>query len=311
MTTVTRFAPSPTGDLHLGHAYAAWYAQDVANRAGGRFLVRVEDIDASRCRTAFIERNLDDLRWLGLTWEEPVVRQSERMDLYRDALGRLDDLGVTYPCFCTRAEIRSEVEAAAGAPHVMAPDGGILYPGTCRSRNAVERQTLKDSGRPYAVRLDMGRVIEWTGRLVWTDRMRGQQRASPERFGDVVIARKEVETSYHLAVVVDDAAQGITEVTRGTDLFDATHVHRALYALLDLPVPIWHHHNLCHDENGSRLSKRRGDETIASLRERGHTKEEVLAMAVAAALRPNRQPDANKETAGDDWNAVNGRRGDR
>ena len=295
MTTVTRFAPSPTGDLHLGHAYAAWYAQDVANRGGGRFLVRVEDIDATRCRTAFIDRNLDDLRWLGLTWKEPVLRQSERMDLYRDALGRLDDLGITYPCFCTRAEIRSEVEAAAGAPHVMAPDGGFLYPGTCRARNAAERRILVASGRPYAVRLDMGRVIQRTGGLGWTDRMRGPQSASPERFGDVVIARKEVETSYHLAVVVDDAAQGITEVTRGTDLFDATHVHRALYALLDLPVPIWHHHNLCHDEDGSRLSKRQGDETIASLRERGHPKEEVLAMAAAAALRPERQSYADEK----------------
>jgi len=291
MTVVTRFAPSPTGDLHLGHAYAAWYAGDAADRAGGRFLVRIEDIDTGRCRAEFIDRNLDDLRWLGLAWEEPVVRQSERMDLYRDALRRLDGLGVTYPCFCTRAEIRSEIEAAAGAPHAMAPDGGILYPGTCRARSAAERDALIAVGRPYAVRLDMGRVGRLAGELFWTDRMNGRQPAAPERFGDVVIARKEVETSYHLAVVVDDAAQGVTEVTRGRDLFDATHVHRALYALLDLPVPVWHHHELCHDESGNRLSKRRGDETVRSLRDRGRAKDEVLAMAMAAARRPGGKPD--------------------
>ncbi len=286
MTVVTRFAPSPTGDLHLGHAYAAWYALDVAIRAGGRFLVRIEDIDAGRCRAEFIDRNLDDLRWLGLTWEEPVVRQSDRMDLYREALQRLDHLGVTYPCFCTRKEIRSEIEAAAGAPHAMAPDGAILYPGICRARSTPERDDLIASGRPYAVRLDVRRVREATGDLPWTDRLLARQTAAPDRFGDVVIARKKVETSYHLAVVVDDAAQGVTEVTRGMDLFDATHVHRALYALLDLPAPVWHHHDLCRDEDGNRLSKRRGDETIRSLRERGHTKNEVLAMAMAAIRGP-------------------------
>jgi glutamyl-Q tRNA(Asp) synthetase len=291
MTLVSRFAPSPTGDLHLGHAYSARYAWDVAIGAGGRFLVRIEDIDTGRCRAEFIERNLDDLRWLGLTWEEPVARQSERMDLYRDALHRLDELGVTYPCFCTRREIRAEIEAAAGAPHAIAPDGGILYPGTCRARDAVERDALIAAGRPYAIRLNIARVRELTGRLSWTDQRLGPQAAAIGRFGDVVIARKEVAASYHLAVVVDDAAQGVTEVTRGKDLFDATHVHRTLYALLDLPPPIWHHHDLCHDETGNRLSKRRGDETIRSLRERGHKADNVLAMARAAAARPGQAPD--------------------
>ncbi len=294
MSVLTRFAPSPTGDLHLGHAYAAWYAREVAVRGGGRFLVRIEDIDTGRCRAEFIDRNLDDLRWLGLTWEEPVVRQSERMSLYREALRRLDALGVTYPCFCTRAEIRSEIEAAAGAPHAMAPDGGILYPGTCRARSAAERDALIAAGRPYAVRLDIARVGERTGEMFWTDRMRGRQVAAPERFGDVVIARKEVETSYHLAVVVDDAAQDVTEVTRGMDLFDATHVHRALYALLGLPVPVWNHHDLCRDAGGARLSKRRGDETIQSLRQRGQTSEEVLAMAMSAALPRSHKPDLDE-----------------
>ena len=286
MTVITRFAPSPTGDLHLGHAYAAWYAWDVAMRAGGRFLVRIEDIDSGRCRAEFIDRNLDDLRWLGLTWEEPVVRQSERMDRYRDALQRLHDLGVTYPCFCTRREIRAEIEEAAGASHGMAPDGAILYPGICRAWGVTERENLIAAGRPYAVRLNAGRAREATGDLSWTDRFLARQTAAPDRFGDVVIARKEVETSYHLAVVVDDAAQGVTEVTRGKDLFDATHVHRVLYALLDLPAPVWRHHDLCRDESGNRLAKRRGDETIRSLRERGHTKDEVLAMAKAAVPRP-------------------------
>lgn len=283
MAVVTRFAPSPTGDLHLGHAYAAWYAWGVAKRAGGRFLVRIEDIDPGRCRAEFIDRNLGDLRWLGLTWEQPVVRQSERMEQYRTALRRLDDLGVTYPCFCTRREIRQEIEEAAGAPHVMAPDGSLLYPGTCRALSATEHRALMDGGRPYAIRLHMGRVEALTGPLTWTDRKHGRQTAMPWRFGDVVIARKEVQTSYHLAVVVDDAAQGVTEVTRGKDLFDATHVHRALYALLDLPPPVWHHHDLCLDKSGNRLSKRRGDETIQCMRARGYAKDQVLALAAAAA----------------------------
>ena len=294
MTVVTRFAPSPTGDLHLGHAYSARYAWDVAMCAGGRFLVRIEDIDTGRCRAEFIDRNLDDLRWLGLTWEEPIVRQSERMNLYRDALHRLDDLGVTYPCFCTRKDIRDEIEAAAGAPHATAPDGSTVYPGICRARSAAERGAMIAAGRPYAVRLNASRVGELTGELSWTDRARATRTAMPGRFGDVVIARKEVATSYHLAVVVDDAAQGVTEITRGKDLFEATHVHRTLYALLDLPAPIWRHHDLCHDESGNRLSKRRGDETIQSLRERGHTRDEVLAMAMAAALRPGQQPDPSE-----------------
>jgi len=293
MAVVTRFAPSPSGDLHLGHVYAAWYARAAA-AGGGRFLVRIEDIDGDRCRSEFIHRNLDDLRWLGLSWTEPVVRQSDRMDLYRKALRRLDDLGVTYPCFCTRREIRAEIEAAAGAPHAMAPDGSIRYPGTCRDRTASERNRLIADGRAYAIRLDVGRAEELTGELSWTDRVRGRQIAEPQRFGDVVVARKEVETSYHLAVVVDDAAQGVTEVTRGNDLFDATHVHRALYTLLDLAVPVWNHHDLCCDENGARFSKRRGGETIQTLREKGLSKDEVLAMAIASGSRPGRKPNRSE-----------------
>lgn len=279
MTVVTRFAPSPTGDLHLGHAYSAWFANDVAMRAGGRFLVRIEDIDTGRCRPAFIERNLEDLEWLGLAWEQPVVRQSERMDLYRDALRRLAGLGVVYPCFCTRKEILEEIEAAGGAPHTVAPDGSAVYPGICRALDAVEREGRVAAGRPHALRLDAARARQLIGELSWTDRSHGQRTAELERFGDVVIARKDSATSYHLAVVVDDAAQGVTHVTRGEDLLEATHVHRTLYALLDLSPPVWHHHGLCRDDQGRRLAKRKGAATIRSLRERGHTPEQVLAAA--------------------------------
>ena len=279
MTVVTRFAPSPTGDLHLGHAYSAWFAGDVAARAGGRFLVRIEDIDAGRCRPAFIERNLEDLHWLGLAWEQPVVLQSERMDLYREALRRLADLGVVYPCFCTRKEILNEIEAAAGAPHTVAPDGSAVYPGICRALDPAERDDRIAAGRPHALRLDAARARRLTGELWWTDRSHGRRTARLDRFGDVVVARKDNATSYHLAVVVDDAAQGVTHVTRGEDLLEATHVHRTLYALLDLAAPVWRHHGLCRDDRGRRLAKRQGAATIRSLREHGHTPEQVLAMA--------------------------------
>lgn len=277
MTVATRFAPSPTGDLHLGHAFAAAWAHDRARRAGGRFMVRIEDIDQGRCRETFIRRNLEDLAWLGLRWERPVVRQSERMDLYRSALDRLEALDVTYPCFCTRKQIQAQVSASAAAPHHLPSHSDSVYPGTCRTLPLSQRMALLAAGRSYAVRLDSVRAEHLTGPLTWTDRDRGPQTVTLESFGDVVIARKEISTSYHLAVVVDDAAQGITEVTRGEDLFAATHVHRLLQALLDLPVPLWHHHPLCRDEGGQRLAKRRGSHTIRALRERGYSPSEVLA----------------------------------
>jgi glutamyl-Q tRNA(Asp) synthetase len=287
MTVVTRFAPSPTGDLHLGHAYSAWFARDFAVRSGGRFLVRIEDIDAGRCRPTFIDRNLEDLLWLGLTWDGPVIRQSQRMDLYRRALDRLDELGVTYPCFCTRKEIQAEIEAAAGAPHAAAPDGSLLYPGTCKAVEPAKRNNRIAAGLPYALRLDNDRARHLTGALTWTDQSQSRRTAASDRFGDVVIARKDVATSYHLAVVVDDAAQGVTHVTRGEDLREATHVHRLLYALLEEPPPAWRHHPLCLDDRGRRLSKRRGSETIRALRERGYTPDEVINMAKAALAAPS------------------------
>lgn len=287
MSVVTRFAPSPTGDLHLGHAYAAIYAHDLAARGGGTFLIRIEDIDTGRCRDEFIDRNLDDLAWLGLSWATPVVRQSARMELYQAALNRLEAMGVTYPCFCTRKEILNEIAAAQAAPHVpsgQSPDdradaSATVYPGTCRAMNERERRRRIESGRPYAIRLDQARALTQTGPVCWTDHRHGDQNADLEHLGDVVIARKDLATSYHVSVVVDDAAQGVTEVTRGSDLFDATHVHRVLYGLLDLPVPVWHHHDVCVDAMGRRLSKRAGDQTLRSLRARGLTSAQVRALA--------------------------------
>lgn len=271
---VTRFAPSPTGDLHLGHAFAAWFAFERARRGDGRFLVRIEDIDATRCRDEFVARNLDDLRWLGLSWDGPVVRQSERAVPHRAALDKLADLGVLYPCFCTRRQIRAEIEAAGGAPHGDAD----VYPGTCRPR-ATESGAASGDDRPAALRLHAERALALTGPLRWFDEARGEQVVTLDACGDVVIARRDVAMSYHLAVVVDDAAQGITHVTRADDLFAATHVHRLLYALLDLPAPVWHHHRLLRDDTGRRLAKRDGAPTIRSLRDAGHTPEQVLALA--------------------------------
>lgn len=252
-------------------------------RARGCFLVRIEDIDSGRCRPHFVARQLDDLRWLSLDWEEPVIHQSQRMDNYAKALERLRALGLTYPCFCTRAEIKAEIAAAGAAPHTTAPDGAMLYPGTCRTMSTQRRQDMTASGRPYAIRLDIAAARRTAGSLTWNDRIRGRQTARPEQFGDVIIARKDVGTSYHLAVVVDDAAQGVTQVTRGMDLFEASHLHRLLYALLDLPVPDWHHHPLVRNAAGRRLAKRDADTTLRSLRAQGHSPDKVLAQAIAAA----------------------------
>jgi glutamyl-Q tRNA(Asp) synthetase len=280
---VTRFAPSPTGDLHLGHAYSAIYAHDLALEREGRFIVRIEDIDRARCRDVFVERQLEDLAWLGLRWEEPVVRQSARMPLYAAALARLEAMAVSYPCFCSRSEIREEIAAAGGAPQAQAADGTLIYPGTCRGLDPGRRRSLIGAGRPYAIRLDVAKAERRTGRLVWHDRKRGAQEVDARGFGDVVIARKEVEASYHLAVVVDDAAQGVSEVTRGEDLFAATHIHRLLYALLELPPPVWHHHPLCRDASGRRLAKRDNDTAIRALRQSGVSADDVRVMAAAMA----------------------------
>lgn len=262
--TVTRFAPSPTGELHLGHALAALTAWREARNdpAGGRFLLRLEDIDFTRCREEWVEGIFEDLRWLGLSWPEPVWRQSERLPVYREALEKLKALGVLYPCFCTRQEIA----AAASAP--QGPEGP-LYPGTCRNLSVARREDRMAEGKPFAWRLDTARALALTGPLFWNDRRFGTQRADPALLGDVVLARKDIATSYHLAVTIDDAAQGITLVTRGEDLFSSTHVHRLLQALLDLPVPEWLHHRLVTDEHGRRLAKRDKDRSLRELRARG------------------------------------------
>lgn len=274
--TVTRFAPSPTGHLHLGHAHSALFAWRAAEAADGLFLLRMEDIDPNRCRPDF-ERHLEeDLAWLGLSWPEPVRRQSEHLDDYRAALDRLDGLGVTYPCFCSRREIEEEVARAGHAPH--GPDGP-LYPGTCRRLSAGERRTRLEAGTPFAVRLDTSRASALAGPLTWNDAARGVQTADPASLGDVVLARKDVPTSYHLSVTVDDHLQGVTLVTRGEDLFHATHLHRLLQALLDYPPPRYHHHALLTDGQGRRLAKRDGASSLRALRAAGRTPAQVRAMA--------------------------------
>jgi len=274
--TVTRFAPSPSGRLHLGHAHAALFAARAAEESGGRFLLRIEDIDLGRCTPDFEAAIYLDLAWLGLAWETPVRRQSEHLADYRAALDRLAAMGLLYPCFCTRKEIAAEIAAAARAPH--GPDGP-LYPGTCRGLSEAERERRRAAGDPHALRLDVAAAVAASGPLTWHDRGRGTRAAEPALHGDVVLARKDIATSYHLAVTLDDAAQGVTLVTRGEDLLPATHVHRLLQALLGLPVPDWHHHGLIGDATGRRLAKRDEARAIASLRAAGTSPAEVRALA--------------------------------
>ena len=274
---VTRFAPSPTGALHLGHAYSALLAFDAARAAGGRFLLRIEDIDTTRCRPEFEAAMLEDLAWLGLTWEQPVRRQSDHFDDYRAALDRLAEKDLLYPCFCTRKEIRAAAIHSPKAP--QGPDGPI-YPGTCRGMSAAERDSRIAAGTPFALRLDAARATRAVGRpLTWTDAEAGEQTCDPASHGDVVIARKDVPTSYHLSVTVDDALQGVTDVIRGTDLFHATQVHRLLQALLGLPTPTYKHHPLLLDDSGIRLAKRHGSKTLADLRGEGLTPDDVRRLA--------------------------------
>jgi glutamyl-Q tRNA(Asp) synthetase len=269
---VTRFAPSPTGLLHLGHAVSALTGWTAARRAGGRFLLRVEDIDAQRCRPAFEAAIYEDLAWLGLDWERPVRRQSEHMADYRSALQRLEALAVIYPCFCSRKEIEAEIAAAAHAPH--GPEGP-LYPGTCRGLPPAAREERIDRGDAYALRIDAAKAAEIAGPLTWQEQARGQIEVDPLLLGDAVLARKDVATSYHLAVTVDDGIQGVTLVTRGQDLFHATHLHRLLQALLGLSEPAYRHHPLLKNEQGVRLSKRDGALALRQMRTDGFSPAEV------------------------------------
>lgn len=261
---LTRFAPSPNGPLHLGHAYSAVVAHDLAKAAGGRFLLRVEDIDGARSRPELADGFRRDLEWLGLEWED-VPAQSTRLASYEMAANRLLEMGVLYACTCTRAEIDA-LEPRVGAQ-------GAIYPGTCKTR-------AHDPSRPAQLRLDCSRAMELCGGLLWEDENSGRQLADPREFGDVVLVRKDAPASYHLAATMDDAADGVTLVTRGADLFAASHVHRLLQALLGLPVPIWHHHSLLLDEAGKKLAKsRHSGELGFGVSERREAGEDGLALA--------------------------------
>ncbi|MFN4223137.1 MAG: tRNA glutamyl-Q(34) synthetase GluQRS [Novosphingobium meiothermophilum] len=262
--TVTRFAPSPNGPLHLGHAYSAIVSHDRAMRDGGTFLLRIEDIDGARSRPELAEEFREDLRWLRLDFRE-VAPQSSRISAYRTAANELRAMGLLYPCTCTRAEV-----AAAAVAH--GPDGP-LYPGTCLRRGPVP-------GPGVAWRLDMEQATLIAGALEWTDERHGTQQARPELFGDVVLWRKDAPASYHLAATLDDAADGVTHVTRGVDLFQSTHIHRLLQHLLGLPVPVWHHHPVLVEADGRKLAKRRDAPALADRRRAGED-----GRAVAAEVR--------------------------
>lgn len=273
---VTRFAPSPTGRLHIGHGWSALLAHDYARERGGSFLLRIEDIDGARSREEHVAGILEDMIWLGIRWDGAVVRQSERLPFYEAALEQLKQAGLVYPCFCTRAEVAAEIAASGSAPH--GPDGAH-YPGTCRRLSAAEC-TERLAHQPHCWRLDMAEAIRRAGPLTWRLADGGEVEARPEQAGDVVLARKDAPTSYHLAATLDDAAMGITHVIRGEDLRAATHIHRLLQALLDLPVPVYRFHGLLADAQGKRLAKRSAGLSLAELRDRG-----VDPVDLAAQLR--------------------------
>jgi len=270
---LTRFAPSPTGRLHLGHAYAALVARELADRNHGACFLRFEDIDHTRVRPEFYAFIEEDLQWLGLTWEGEALRQSDRLENYTRALDRLRDREMIYPCFCNRRAIAEEIALMTNAPH--GPEGP-LYPGTCRTLDTDEQTTRIGQGHPHAWRLDSARAAQTCGELTFHDLLSGTRPVLPGELGDVVLARRDIATSYHLAVVVDDAEQGITLVTRGEDLLASSHVHRLLQVLLEYPEPRYLHHELIQDETGKRLATRDHALSLATLRESGVSAEAVL-----------------------------------
>jgi glutamyl-Q tRNA(Asp) synthetase len=280
VTPVTRFAPSPTGLLHLGHAYSALLAFEQAKSQNGTFLLRIEDIDQPRCKPEFEQAIYDDLAWLGLTWPTPVLRQSDRRGAYDAALNRLTDMGLTYPCSCTRGDIRAALSAPQEGAPMIGPDGPI-YPGTCRD---LPPRAPKDTD---AIRLNIAHAADYLGAQNLTFTETGpihagthniDLRTLPDTVGDIVLARRDIGTSYHIAVTVDDAAQGVTTVTRGADLFAATTVHVLLQRLLGLPTPTYHHHDLIRDDTGKRLAKRDDARAIAKYRADGATPADIRAM---------------------------------
>ena len=276
---VFRFAPSPNGELHLGHALSALVGYERARAAGGRFLLRIEDIDVGRTRPEYVDGIFEDLRWLGLTWEEQVLFQSTRMDAYRAAAARLEQMGLLYPCFATRSEIEA---AATGATD---PDGAPIYPGLWKGRSKAEAAERRAVGAAFALRIDMAAACGAAAARLSSNPLTFVElaedgtpatiEARPERWGDAVIVRKDLPTSYHLAVVVDDASQGVTHITRGRDLYAATDLHRLLQVLLDLPEPLYHHHRLVVDPAGRKLAKSARDTSLRSLREQGVTRAEI------------------------------------
>jgi glutamyl-Q tRNA(Asp) synthetase len=279
---VLRFAPSPNGYLHLGHAYSALTNAKIARQTGGRLLLRIEDIDPQRSRPEFEQAIFDDLAWLGVEWEQPVRRQSEHLSEYALALERLASGQLVYPCFCTRGEIAAAVDklGADFGPWPRDPDGSPFYPGTCKQLSDQDKDRRIASGRHAAMRLDMQAALARAqDRIGWCEFFEGDEprdvNAEPSLWGDAVIGRKDVPASYHLAVVIDDALQGVTDVVRGMDLFNATSLHRLLQTLLDLPAPRYRHHRLIEDDEGRKLSKSEGSRTLRSLRAEGVSAQDV------------------------------------
>ncbi|QXX75050.1 tRNA glutamyl-Q(34) synthetase GluQRS [Methylovirgula sp. HY1] len=284
LSHIFRFAPSPNGYLHLGHAYSALINHEMAQTSGGSLLLRIEDIDIARCRPEFEQAIYEDLRWLGLSWEEPVRRQSEHFDAYAQALTRLEQQGLVYPCFCSRGEVAGVLSAHPDWPRD--PDGSPLYPGTCKHLSPSERRARLAAGQPAALRLDMeaglaavnARLGQKIGWQEYGSGMQGREvSAEPVLWGDAVLSRKDIPASYHIAVVVDDALQGVTDVVRGEDLFMATGLHRLLQILLELPAPCYHHHELLRDAAGRKLSKSLRAKSLRTLRHEGMTPDEVKA----------------------------------
>lgn len=286
--TVVRFAPSPNGYLHLGHAYSALMNGTVARETGGRFLLRMENIDTTRCRHEFESAIFEDLGWLGLTWDKPVRRQSDHFADYTSALNSLERRGLVYPCFCSRGDIMAAAAVRTNWP--LDPDGTPLYPGTCKHLTPGERARRFAAGERASYRLDIDRAIAVAGQdLTWSEYRGGpdrhEERASAAVWGDAVLSRKDIATSYHIAVVVDDAAQGVTDIVRGEDLFMATSLHRLLQVLLDLPSPNYHHHGLLRDGAGQKLSKSLRAKPLRTFRQDGYSVESVLArIAVPRAV---------------------------